>query len=84
MEENKRIIHTSLRYAIKRSLIHVPPISISLLLIALNLEGIHLGQELGNENWHTTYTLAALQVAAKFQASSSRHPACRAIFEAAC
>ena len=72
MEKRKRVLDSSFGHAVKHCLVHILPVCISSLLVSLNLRGVNIGQELGTGSWHTTYTLAAFQVAAKLQASCPR------------
>ena len=70
-KRKKTIIDSSRRIALWRVLVHAIPICVSLTLVALNLQGFYIGLSLGSRDgkWTTTFTLAVLQVAAKFQVS---------------
>ena len=66
-EKKKTVTDTSLRRAALRGMIHVPPVSICIFLVSANLRGTYIAPRLDYMNWTTTYSLAAFQVAAKFQ-----------------
>ena len=66
-EEKKPIIRNSFKLALLRGLVHIIPVSLSIVLIIINIRGVYIGPSLGNDDRSTTYTLAALQFAAKVQ-----------------
>ena len=69
LEDKKVIIETSRWNALSRAIIHMVPVSISTVLIALNLKHCYIGPSLGSESgpWTATHILAILQVGAKAQ-----------------
>ena len=66
-EKKKIIIDTTLHRALLRGSIHLLPISISILLIWMNLNHLYIGPNLNVLSWTTTNSLAAFQLAAKIQ-----------------
>lgn len=71
-EEKKIVATDSRKDAITRCLIHVPPGTVSLCLIFINLKGYYIGEHLGGANGNDhgdSIALAFIQIAAKIQVS---------------
>ena len=66
-EKKKAIIETTFNRILWRGLIHLLPVSVSILLIAMNLKDWNIGPDLIFLSLTTTNSLAALQLAAKIQ-----------------
>ena len=66
-EEKKAIIRTSRLRALCRSLVHILPMTLCIVLIGINSKGTYLLPRLESYDgqWTTTNTLAVLQIASK-------------------
>lgn len=66
-EPRKKVVYQSLPAVLTRSLIHLVPATVSIVLVVVNCNGIFVGRELTGESGRDDVKNAAIQIAAKIQ-----------------